>query len=267
MAPGLAAKIAARFWFAIPRPRIPEEARRFLETGTRFVVQVNGGDVVGWRWGDRGPAVLLMHGWGGYAAQMQPFVDPLTRAGFRVLAFDAPSHGASGPSRLGPRHATLFDFADAAIAATRDVPDVAGLIAHSGGCAAAAWALATHPVWRVQRMVFIAPFGSPARYMDLFQRALGLNDAAMRAFRANTERQFHFEWKDLEVPAIAERVSTPPLLVIHDRGDRETSWEDGAEIAARWPRATLQTTTGLGHNRILRDWATVDASVRFLGSP
>jgi hypothetical protein len=41
---------------------------------------------------------------------------------------------------------------------------------------------------------------------------------------------------------------------------------DGAAIAARWPRATLQITTGLGHNRILRDAATVDTVVRFISS-
>jgi len=26
----------------------------------------------------------------------------------------------------------------------------------------------------------------------------------------------------------------PPLLVVHDRDDREVPWEDGAAIAAAW---------------------------------
>jgi pimeloyl-ACP methyl ester carboxylesterase len=265
VSPGAAATLGARLWFAIPKPRVTAESLRFLETGTRFDVRVNGTQVVGWGWGT-GPAVLLMHGWGGHAGQLHAFVEPLTRAGYQAIALDAPSHGASGPSKLGRRYATLFDFADALIAVSRDLTEAAGIIAHSGGCAAAAWALSTHPEWRVERMVFIAPFGSAARYMSVFQRTLGLSDAAMRRFRSNTERQFGFRWADFEIPAIADRASTPPLLVIHDREDRETSWEDGAEIAARWPRATLRTTTGLGHNRILRDAATVDAAVRFISS-
>ena len=226
---------------------------------------MDGTPVVGWRWGS-GPAVLLMHGWAGYAAQLQAFVDPLTRAGYQAIAFDAPSHGASGPSKLGRRYATLFDFSDTLMAVSRELTRVAGVIAHSGGCAATAWALGTHREWRPERIVFIAPFGSAARYMDLFQRTLGLSDAAMRRFRANTEREFNFRWADFEVPAMGERVDTPPVLVIHDRDDRETSWEDGAAIAARWPRATLQITTGLGHTRILRDAATVDTAVRFISS-
>ena len=265
VAPRRAATLGARLWFAVPRPRISEDARRFLATGEPFETSVGGTPVAGWKWG-RGDPVLLMHGWGGYAAQLQAFVEPLVRAGFQAVALDAPSHGMSGPSQLGPKHATLFDFADAMLAVSRQMPAIAGVIAHSGGCAAAAWALRQHPTWPVRQMVFIAPFGSPARYMNVFQHMVGLSDRAMRRFRADTERQFRFQWKDLEVVAIADVVKTPPLLVVHDKEDRETAWQDGADIAARWPNATLQTTTGLGHNRILRDNSVVSSTVMFLAA-
>lgn len=265
MAPGRAAKLAERFWFAIPRPRISEESQRFLATGEPFEVSVDGSPVACWRWGSGAP-VVLVHGWGGYGAQLQDFVEPLTRAGLQAIAFDAPSHGMSGPSRRGPGQATLFDFSDALLAVSRQSSEIAGVIAHSGGCAAAAWALSKSPELRVRRMVFIAPFGSAARYMGIFQRMLGLSDGAMRRFRANTEREFHFSWDDFEVPAIATRVKTPPVLVIHDKEDRETSWQDGADIASKWPQATLQTTVGLGHNRILRDPTVVESVVRFLSA-
>src|SRR5439155_7046924 len=271
VAPGVAARVAARLWFAVPRPRIDDEARTFLATGTRYDVNANGVRLTAWRWGNGRsgggrPPVLLMHGWGGYGGQLSAFVEPLTRSGYQVIAFDAASHGESAPGSLGRRRATLFDFVDALTAVSSDLSQIAGVIAHSGGCAATAWAKVTRPEWPVARMVFIAPFGSPARYMAMFQRALGFSDAAMRSFRQNTERQFDFRWADFEVPEMAQRAAMPPLLVIHDRGDRETSWEDGAAIAERWPSATLQTTTGLGHNRILRDKATVDAAVAFIRS-
>jgi pimeloyl-ACP methyl ester carboxylesterase len=264
VAPGAAAKIGARLWFGVRRPRISEETARFLATGVRFDVRVDEINVVAWQWGS-GPTVLLVHGWGGYAGQLEAFVQPLVQGGHEVIAFDAPSHGASGPGKLGQGRATLFDFSSAMVAVSRERA-LAGVIAHSGGCAAAAWALTTNTKWCPQRMVFFAPFGSAARYMDAFQRALGLSDEAMRRFRADTERQFNFRWADFEVPAITDRVSTPPVLVVHDRGDRETSWEDGAAIAARWPEARLVTTTGLGHNRILRDAGMVEAAVEFIGA-
>ena len=263
VAPRAAGRAGARIWFRVQRPTISPESRAFLATGERFEMRTKDSLIVGWRWGS-GPTVLLMHGWGGYAAQMQPFVEPLLRSGHRVIAFDAPSHGESGPSALGPKSATLFDFSDALVAASEGVSPIAGVIAHSGGCAAAAWTMVRSPGWRPERMVFVAPFGSPARYMDVFSKMLGLSEEAMRYFRADTEAQFNFKWADFEVPNIAARVATPPLLVIHDKNDRETSWQDGADIAARWPNARLETTTGLGHNRILRDAAVVASATAFI---
>jgi pimeloyl-ACP methyl ester carboxylesterase len=265
IAPGAAGRVGARFWFGIPRPRVHEDARKFLQTGTRFEVAVGESRVVGWKWGT-GPTVLLLHGWGGYAGQLTAFVNPLVACGFAVIAIDAPSHGESSPGALGPRRATLFDFSDTLLAVTRDLPRVAGVIAHSGGCAAVAWWLtrATEP--RPERIVFVAPFARPSRYMAAFQRTLGLSDKAMQKFRESSERQFNFRWADFEVPEIADRVATPPLLVIHDKDDRETAWQDGADIAAKWPNARIESTSGLGHNRILRDAATVERAVQFIAN-
>jgi pimeloyl-ACP methyl ester carboxylesterase len=263
VAPGLAARAAEKLWFTPARPKIRDDARAFLATGERVELSVGGRTVVAWRWGS-GPAVILMHGWGGYGAQMQPFVEPLTRAGFQAITFDAPAHGASGPSRLGARRSTLFDFSDALDVIAHETSSIAGVVAHSGGCTAAAWALRSSPRWKVPAMVFIAPMASPARYKGIFQRTLGLSDEVMRRFDSSTERLLAFRWEQLEVPEMAAQMKTPPVLVIHDRDDRETSWSDGAAIAEAWPAAQLQTTVGLGHRRILRDPAVVDATLRFL---
>src|SRR5690349_22396214 len=107
VAPRQAARVGARLWFRVGQLPISPEGRATLDTGERFGLRTKDSRVTGWRWGS-GPAVLLMHGWGGRAEQMLPFVEPLVRAGHRVIAFDAPSHGESGPSALGPRSATLF---------------------------------------------------------------------------------------------------------------------------------------------------------------
>jgi pimeloyl-ACP methyl ester carboxylesterase len=263
VAPHAAGRIAVRLWFRVRRPVISAESRAFLATGERFEAHTKDSRVVGWRWGS-GPAVLLMHGWGGYAAQLQPFVEPLVRLGHRVIVFDAPSHGDSGPSALGPKSATLFDFADALAAVSAGVGPIAGVIAHSGGCAAAAWTMVRSPGWRPARLVFVAPFGSPFRYMEVFRQTLGLSEPAMEWFRSETEAQFNFRWADFEVTRVADHIATPPLLVFHDKNDRETAWEDGNDIAARWPNAKLRTTTGLGHNRILRDEMVVSAATTFI---
>ena len=64
----------------------------------------------------------------------------------------------------------------------------------------------------------------------------------------------------------SENVSglTTPVLVIHDRHDREVPWEEGSLIARIWPGAQLLTTETLGHRRILRNREVVDQAVDFL---
>jgi hypothetical protein len=64
--------------------------------------------------------------------------------------------------------------------------------------------------------------------------------------------------------AIAAQVTTPPLLLVHDRDDNETSWSDSEAIAKAWPAARLLTTTDLGHRRILRDRDVINQVVTFI---
>src|SRR5690349_4963423 len=92
--PGAAARLAERLWFTPRHLTVTDAAREFLATGERFTHDVGGLSVVAWRWG-AGPTVILAHGWGGYGAQMQPFVEPLVAAGHEVILFDALAHGES----------------------------------------------------------------------------------------------------------------------------------------------------------------------------
>ena len=264
VAPEAAARLAAQLWFRPPRPRIRPELRAFMATGKRSSIEVNGRPVALWTWGS-GPPVVLMHGWGGFGAQMQPFVEPFTRAGHQVLIFDAPAHGASGPSQLGSRRSTLFDFADVLHTLGRMHGELAGVIAHSGGGTAAAWSLLTAE-WRTPAMVLIAPMASPIAYKNMFHSALGLSAKVLDRFDRYTEARFGFRWEELEVPEMASRMTPPPVLVVHDREDVETSWNEGAAIADTWPGASLHTTTGLGHRRVLRDPGVVEAVVDFVVS-
>jgi alpha-beta hydrolase superfamily lysophospholipase len=262
VAPGMAARLAAQLWFRPPRPRIHPVSREFMKTGNHSTMLVKNRPVAVWTWGT-GPTVLLVHGWGGYGGQMQAFVVPLVRAGYQAVIFDAPAHGASGPSQLGSRRTTLFDFAYVIDAFARERNGLAGIIAHSGGCTAVAWAMRSAD-WRPKSLAFIAPMASPSAYRTLFHRALGLSEDVERRFVDLTARQFGFRWEDLELPPMAAQMKTPPLLVVHDRNDTETSWAEGAAIAEAWPQSVLHTTEGLGHRRVLRDQPVVDAVTSFV---
>lgn len=257
--PGAAARLVERWFFTPPRVSLTAEARALLHVAERFTLSVGDRSVVGWTWG-AGPAVYLMHGWGSRAGRLAPYVRPLIGAGFRVVAFDAPGHGDSDRGL-----SSMPEFARALLAVVERCGPAHGVIAHSLGAAATAlaesWGLAAG------RLALLAPAADPAAFAQSFAAALGVRPNVMTRMRDNSERRLRFSWSDLDVCAIATRM-TAPLLVVHDRSDNVVPFAEGAAIAASWSGAKLLPTDGLGHRGVVRDPTVVGEVLQFVtGSP
>ena len=263
-APDLAARWAERLFCSPPRRPISERMAAWLRDGQRLDVVVGppvrpsrrGRRVTAWTWGERGPGVLLVHGWGSRGARFVDLGGALLAAGHRVITFDAPGHGAShGRLSSGP------EFARAAIAVAAAVGPVSAVVGHSlGGFASA---LAMHRGLIARRAVFISPSANVNSYSAQFAALLGVTAPVMSTMRERLARRLDFSWSSMDVPAFAPSMRVP-LLVIHDRDDREVRWSDGAAIAAAWPGAELVSTMGLGHHRIVSDAEVIANIVSFL---
>ena len=140
VAPGLAARWAERLWFTVPRAGAAVN-QPDPPGGTEFVRADWPGpdrqwqESVGRSWGE-GPAVYLVHGWGGWAGQLGAFVAPLVAAGYRVITFDAPEpRPLGGRGGFGPRRTTGLEFSEAANRRGRRARSAAYavIIAHSLG--------------------------------------------------------------------------------------------------------------------------------------
>ena len=265
VAPAVGARWAEALWFRIPSPHGRRD--RLAAPGRPFQVRLDGRTIAGEVWGDEeAEAVYLVHGWGGWGAQLDAFVGPLTGAGLRVVAFDAPSHGASDPGPEGPGRSTILELADALAAVVAANGPAHAVIAHSLGATAAAYAL-DHGL-AAGRMAFVSPMADPLHYTRVFAGRLGFGERTRTRLVARIERRVGASMSAFAVPAMAGRVATPPpLLLVHDRHDTETGWSDSAAIARSWPGARLHSTTGLGHRRILRDPSVVAEVARFVLEP
>jgi pimeloyl-ACP methyl ester carboxylesterase len=251
----LAAVVLERLLSTPPRRRRPRGSGP-LSTGRRFPVEVDGRSVAAWGWGDGGPAVLLVHGWGGQAAQMTSFVAPLVDRGFRVVVFDGPGHGRSG---RGMSSAPELARASLAVAAT--VRPLHAVVAHSLGAAATVIALKGGLATR--RVAFVAPMMDPVGRLGEIASLLGIQRAVAARMRARSERRIGVDWDDLRWPALAADIGVP-ALVVHDRNDAEVPVSHGRSIAAHWSEARFVETAGLGHNRVLRSAAVIDEVVAFV---
>jgi len=258
--PDVATALAERMFLTPPRARDAAASALDLVDARSSFLEHKGRHIAMWRWGSRdAPAVVLAHGWGGYAAQMRAFVFPLLQAGYRVIAYDQPAHGVSEGRLTG-----LPDFADVLAEVAAFHGNVGGVIAHSLGGAAAALALANGKA-SFRKAVLVSPPSDLVGYSRRFARWYWMPEAVRKGMQAAIEERYGVRWENLEVPRVAPRLSAQ-ALVIHDRDDRLMPWTHGAAVARHWPNATLMSTEGLGHRRILGDERVTRAAAEFIAA-
>ncbi|MFW5330624.1 alpha/beta fold hydrolase [Hydrogenophaga sp. ZJX-1] len=216
------------------------------------------GELAVYEWG-RGPAVLLVHGWGSNAMCMGRMVLPLLRAGFRVIAFDAPAHGQSSGRRTD-----MVAFAYAVTAVARHAGPLHAVVGHSFGAAmtlyaARDWGLAT------SRLVLISSFDHCNWFVDLFAQHVGLTPEVIERVREmQVQRQGgHFDWGRMSVVEMARQARLPALLV-HDQTDEEVPFEHSLKIASAIDHAEFERTRGLGHHRVVRNAGVIRRVVDFV---
>jgi pimeloyl-ACP methyl ester carboxylesterase len=214
-------------------------------------------EIAAWSWG-RGPAVLLVHGWAGQAAQLAQFVEPLVSAGFRAVTFDMPGHGASTGREL-----SVIEMAQAIRAVAQVVGSTHAVIAHSLGGTAAIWALRNG--LEAERLVFFAPPAEPTPFALALAAAIGLPASRTPGMLKRIEERVGTRLADLNVTRVVTQM-TAQLLVIHDPEDAEVPFKHGESIASSWPGAQIEAASGLAHRRMLRDPRMIRRAVAFISA-
>lgn len=254
--PALTTTLAERLFRTPPRNPLKQSDEDALLLADPVKVQFGGRSIPSWSFGE-GPTVLLVHGWGGRGVQLRAFVEPLVAIGYRVVLFDGPGHGAS------PGLSSLPEMA-AATRALIDAERPVAVIAHSMGGPAVLLALrsAGH---QPKRLVLLAPPTDMTNATAFFTRAFGLPEHVRTDLELALERRFLIKMKDLRaLPADTARAAQLPLLVVHDRHDRDVPVSEGRRLARAWPGARWLETQHLGHFKILRDPSVVGAAVEFV---
>jgi pimeloyl-ACP methyl ester carboxylesterase len=255
VSPALAGRAGARLFLTPPRNGVPARDRAALPGAEPFELAHHGRRISGWTLGT-GPAVLLVHGWGGRSGQLAAVAGAFARAGCTAVAFDAPAHG-----RSGGRTTSMVGFAEAAATVARRFGARAA-VGHSIGGAAVAWA-AAHGL-ELAAAALVAPPRTPVAFMDALARELHLAPAVRAAVEAGVVRRVGVPLEDVDVARCAP-AAPPPTLVLHDRDDADVPLSAGSAVAEAW-RARLVVTSGLGHRRILRDAAVVGEVMAFVTS-
>lgn len=256
VAPDTMALLAKRMLFSPARTKPQEPARKVLAAARTEHMTVGDENVCHYIWGDSEQRVLLVHGWAGEAGHMASFVEPLCAAGYQVVALDLPSHGKSTGIESSVVH-----FERSIANAGKVYGPFQGVIAHSMGAAAVSYSLSRG--FPSERAVFFGPVSKYESVWTHFQRMTNLPPKVIQRVVQRAEQWLGISFAEIDPVRLAASLSTP-LLVVHDKGDQQSPFQDGEALVANWKRAKMLATEKMGHMRGLRDPHAVQQAVAFV---
>lgn len=202
-----------------------------------------------------GPLVILVHGWGGRAAQMLDLALSAARNGYRAVAIDSPGHNTDEQLTSNG-----FQMAAGLEAVETSFGPPAVLITHSLGAMASVMAFAERPP---DCAVWLAPVLDLRAPLELFSRRAKLAPWTTRSLH-RTVKSFAGEWWPVLTAGADSDLPGTTLLIVHDPADPDSDFATSAAVAGRRPDTRLIEAPGLGHNPLLRDSGVIETVENFL---
>ncbi len=262
--PKSATKLALKLWSTVPKYKPSFQEKVLIESAgtkripfqeSKYQPSLNTYYTL-YSWG-KGPTVLLVHDWGGCGAQMASLAQPLVKAGFQVITFDALAHGDS-PGKQTDLLETVAIIKDIEL----KFNGFHAIIAHSYGALAAGIALQDG----VKANKFVVC--SAATALDFYLRKFSGKLNASREMRGriilNVTNRLRMSIEKLSLVHIAARLNRP-ILILHDRNDEVVDHQEALALSKCWPGSQLVMTSGLGHLGILKDSKTIQKIQEYIG--
>ena len=232
---------------------------KWLDEARTIHIPFNNMTLKAWQIGS-GPSILFVHGWNGRGIQFHPFFDDFINAGYSVIFFDAPAHGASEGEMTNYLEMTecldsifQYEFED----------KIVGVVAHSMGASILINYLQNQP--RYLPLVFVAPALSLLELLFQSFKNHGIPKHIFFKLMWEFESQYQMPLETRNPFDLIKSLNNQ-ILIIHDKDDKITSVEDSTLIAKNMLNVNLIETEGLGHNRLLKDSQVSRESINFIYS-
>jgi pimeloyl-ACP methyl ester carboxylesterase len=254
-------KKAYQAFFSPTQYEVKSADKAIIESGASYRIPYKAGEIAVTTWGESGPSVLLMHGWGGARAQMTGFVDPLLSAGYRVITYDQPAHGESDGKMTN-----ILEISPTMDLINEKAGRFDAVIAHSFGALITSYALVKRNFPPPTRLVYFGAFNRLLDSLPRFQAFANLPDEIINGLQDMIYENFEKGVLD----GIVNEILTPqiniPALMFHDTADNVTPIDDSRAIASVWKNAQLIETTGLGHRGALQSKEIHEQMIKFLAA-
>jgi len=245
--------------FCTPQYRNRKNLPPVFEKAEKLNFKFEENNIQGYRWNHPSDKkLLILHGYESSVINFDRYIKPLTKAGFEVLAFDAPAHGRSGGKQIN-----VLAYKNFVLHIHSTYGPVTNFIAHSFGGLALSLALEDMEQNQKNRIVFIAPAAETTTAIDSFFNFLKLDKEVRKEFNSIiSEKSGHSpEW--FSISRIAKNIKGQ-VLWLQDKDDQMTPLSDVEPIIEKnYPNFKFIISEGLGHRRIYRDNNSFKAILNF----
>ena len=258
-------KKAYQAFFSPSRYEVKSSDEKIIESGNSYRVSyesaVTGevGEIAVTTWGESGPTILLMHGWGGARAQMTGFVNPLLTAGYRVVAYDQPAHGESDGTMTN-----ILEITPTMDIILQNEGPFEAIIAHSFGTLITSYALTKRNFPPPSRLVYFGAFNRLLDSLPRFQVLSGLPEEIIAGLEDMIYENFGKDVLDAIINETMVQQIDIPVMMFHDVADNVTPIDDSRAIAKAWKNVRFVETDGMGHRGALQSKEIHEQVVSFL---
>lgn len=200
-----------------------------------------------YKWGTEGqPIALLVHGWEGQAGNFGAMVPILINKGFKVFAYDGPSHGESTKSETN-----MFEYGDFIgnrIEALK--PDL--IISHSFGTVSTLLGLLKESEYYLKQWIIITTPFSFMEYIKSIQRKMGLSKRTLKYLAKLIEKDAAYPLEDINMATLCPKMNDiKSITIIHSENDKILSIKDAERTSKYMKGSELIKLQKLGHYKIL----------------
>ena len=214
----------------------------FLKTGQYALLDYENIKIQTYKWGNGSKKVLLIHGWASHSFRWKATIEHLIENDFTVYAFDAPAHGLSTGKML---NLVLYSkIIDLFIQKNTEIDNV---ISHSIGGFALVYYMYQQKENKIRKIVIMGAPGEAEDFFIFYKKSLGLNNNTLKLIKNEFIRIIGKEISYFSAPQFAKSIQTQGLI-IHDKEDKDTSYENAIKLNKSWENSQLHITNGLGHS-------------------
>lgn len=246
-----------RIFFSPFRYKAPERERECEKLAIFEELEENKSKIQAYVWGDSAkPYVLVMHGWAGRATQFRKFIPEFLAAGYCVIGFDGPAHGRSSGKRTN-----ILEFETALKLVLAKWGEPVGVIAHSFGGGALLFSIMNG--LPVKKLINIASPTMADEIIKSYLRAVNGSWETGLRFKDLIKKKYNKPFEEFTTMHFIEHIKGLDLMLVHDVDDKDVTIIQAEKLAEKYPASFLKTS-GLGHNRILKDDAVIRACIDFI---